>query len=386
VKLVGDTASGQPVFAIGPVRLTLPPGAKYFYPVGDCARCGEAVEFPDAVLSEADLELSGQPHVCQTCARTGINAPGPARPSDGPAHAPDVGREVPDASPVSAPGGDATSSTAPGDLDAAWASQAVAIDPPRQSVSASPARQFVPAVRDGEGTDVDPLLRTEVDPSFGGVRQTGQPAEVNGTGDGFDRAGEYVALVLRSATMRAEEIRADAERAAAGLLENAERQGDEKPVGATLIAEVADRDRDEVTALASQLEGTFAGEQQELTVRHAEAGAQAAAIREAAEADAATIREAAEADAARIREVAAAEHAEASTLLAKANAMADQQRRAAEATLEANRQAAAVLAAAEADAARLLEGAEAAKSAAEQELNAAIALGIDARSSQAANP
>jgi len=381
VKLVGDTASGQPVFAIGPVRLTLPPGAKYFYPVGDCARCGEAVEFPDAVLTEADLELSGQPHVCQTCARTGINAPGPARPSNGPAHAPDVGREVPDASPVSAPGGDATSSTEPGDLDAAWAPQAVAIDPPRQSVSATPARQFVPAVRDGEGTDVDPLLRADVDPSFGGV---GQPAEVNGTGDGFDRAGEYVALVLRSATMRAEEIRADAERAAAGLLENAERQGAEKPVAATLIAEVADRDRDEVMALVSQLEGTFAGEQQELTVR--QAGAQAAAIREAAEADAATIREAAEADAARIREVAAAEHAEASALLAKANAMADQQRRAAEATLEANRQAAAVLAAAEADAARLLEGAEAAKTAAEHELNAAIALGIDARSSQAANP
>ncbi|MDQ6798697.1 MAG: hypothetical protein M3011_11905 [Actinomycetota bacterium] len=124
MKLVGDTASGQPVFAMGPIKLTLPPGAQFFYPIGACSRCGEVVEFPEPVLTAADLELSGQPHLCQTCARTGIGAPGPVRPGDVGAHVSGVEPAASLPSSTSAPSGGSAPSVPPADPEAAAADAA----------------------------------------------------------------------------------------------------------------------------------------------------------------------------------------------------------------------------------------------------------------------
>jgi len=338
---------------MGRAQLTLPPGSQHFYPAGACSRCAEIVEFPEPVLTTADLELSGQPHLCQACARTGIDPTVPARSGDGPGPSSEVKPAEPsptpastepsptpastepiddaapptepidDAAPPTEPIDDAAPPTEPDQLDAAPDPRPTAADSPSPPSSARIERQYVPAVRTTDGNDIEQVLRAEVGASWG-AGQTRRSAEGNGSGDGFDRVGEYVAIVLRSATLRAEEIRDDAELCAARLLENAEQRASEQLAAATLALEEADRDRDEVAALAAKLEETFAGEQEQLNRRLAEAESDAEAVREAAEADAARIREAAEADAARMRESAAAVEKAADAELEAAIALSDE--------------------------------------------------------------
>jgi len=267
VKLVGETASGQPVFALGEVQLTLPVGAQHFYPVGACSRCGEIVEFPEPVLSTADLDVSRQPHLCQKCARTGIDTSGSVR----------------SLAQLVAPAG--------GEPDVGGPASSGADAPSTQAGSGATEGRLVPAVR--EPRDIDQLVRPGADVFWGVAGQTTRPGDDNGSGDGFDRVGEYVAVVLRSAMLQADEIRADAERAAAEVLEEAEEHAAQQRAAAALAQEAADNDRDQVVALRAELEETLARQQRQVTGLVSEAEAQAAAIRAAAEADAIRIRESA---------------------------------------------------------------------------------------------
>ncbi len=267
VKLVGETATGQPVFAIGPVQLTLPAGAQHFHPVAACSRCGEIVEFLEPVLSAADLEFSGEPHLCQKCARMGGHAPG----------------RVP-------PGGEAVPSSGV-ETDAAWATAPSDDDPSSESAPGADGPRFVPAVRDTG--DVEPLVPAGADVFWGVSGQTTRAGDGNGSGDGFDRIGEYVTVVLRSAKLQADEIRVDAERAAAKLLEDAEEHAAQQQAAAAQAQEAADNDRAQIAALRAELEGTVARQQQQVAGLVSDAETRAAAIREAAEADAIRIRESA---------------------------------------------------------------------------------------------
>ncbi len=268
MKLVGESASGQPVFAIGPVQLILPGGAQHFYRVGACSRCAEIIEFPEPVLSVGDLELSGQPHLCQKCARTGIDPPGWDRP------------------------GEETIPPAGVDTDAEWSTPSSDGNPSSESASDATGGHLVPAVR-GSGDDVEQLVRAGADVFWGVAGQTTRVGGGNGSGDGLDRVGEYVAVVLRSAMLQAEEIRAGAERAAAALLEDAEERAAQQQAAAALAQDAVDHDRDQVVALRAELQATLALQQQQVTGLVSEAESQAAAIREEAEADAARIRESA---------------------------------------------------------------------------------------------
>jgi len=268
VTLVGETASGQPVFAIGPVQFTRPRGAQHFYPVGACSRCAEVIEFPEPVLDAADLELSGQPHLCQKCARTGIDPPGWDPP------------------------GEKTMPPAGVDTSAAWSTPAPDGKPSSESASDATGGRLVPAVR-GSGDDVEQFVRAGADVFWGVAGQTTRAGGGNGSGDGIDRVGDYVAVVLRTAMLQAEEIRAGAERAAAAVLEDAEERAARQQAAADLAQEAADNDREQVAALRAELEATVALQRRQGTGLVSEAESQAAAIREEAEADAARIRESA---------------------------------------------------------------------------------------------
>ncbi|MGI9079782.1 MAG: hypothetical protein ACR2GF_03010, partial [Acidimicrobiales bacterium] len=64
-RRIGDSPSGQPLFAIGSVELTLPRGAQRFCAEVACARCGQLLEVP--ILNSADLALGVQSRFCRVC-------------------------------------------------------------------------------------------------------------------------------------------------------------------------------------------------------------------------------------------------------------------------------------------------------------------------------
>ena len=69
VKRAGYTVAGQPIFVFGSVQLFYPRGGRHFFPLIHCSRCGDAIEFPSAILAIADLAFFRQRHLCPTCAR-----------------------------------------------------------------------------------------------------------------------------------------------------------------------------------------------------------------------------------------------------------------------------------------------------------------------------
>ncbi|MGI8775815.1 MAG: hypothetical protein ACR2LJ_00140 [Acidimicrobiales bacterium] len=100
--------------------------------------------------------------------------------------------------------------------------------------------------------------------------------------------------VLRSAMARAEKIEADAARAAARRLDDAEQEASRRRAAVAQAQDEADRDRDRdrAAALRVEREEAIAGREEQLGILRAEAELRASAFLGQAEAEAARVREA----------------------------------------------------------------------------------------------
>lgn len=280
LKAVGETAAGQPLFALGPVRLVLPDGSDHFYPVAACSRCSDTFQFPEPVRTESDLAMSSQPHLCPTCARM---------PADG----------------------------------ASIARSRVSHALPPISAADSSA---------GAAGGLETGLGAAGGPSVGQGPST----------DALDRLGEEAPEVLHSSTALGEKIEANAAPATAGLFDDAERGAALRRAAAAEAQEDADRDRDRAAALRAEREAAIARHHEELAGLRSRAEASASEVLRLALAEAARVREAVAEELAQADAVLSEANAQAAALrqaaeadAARARSAAAETMRAAEAELEA---------------------------------------------------
>ncbi len=72
-KMVGETATGEPVFEVRSVRLVLRDEAGHFSRLAQCSKCGREVPGA-AVMSPADLDRPPHSVICKDCVRASVAA------------------------------------------------------------------------------------------------------------------------------------------------------------------------------------------------------------------------------------------------------------------------------------------------------------------------
>jgi hypothetical protein len=73
-RRIGETGSGHPLFAVGPARVSLPPGSRQFFLVFSCSRCGRDIETQTSAPRAADLLGPDASVLCMDCARLPVGA------------------------------------------------------------------------------------------------------------------------------------------------------------------------------------------------------------------------------------------------------------------------------------------------------------------------